>query len=106
MATAVLPTPVGPNSAMTCGGGTNGVSPAATGHSVPVMASARVQLDGATALVTGASGGLGQAIAIALAERGASVIASGRRKAELELLASEIGGRAVVADLAARHEIG
>ncbi len=69
------------------------------------MASARVQLDGATALVTGATGGLGQAIAIALAERGAQVIASGRREADLKLLADEIGGRAVVADLAARHDV-
>jgi short-subunit dehydrogenase len=69
------------------------------------MASARVQLDGATALVTGATGGLGQAIAIALAERGAEVIASGRREAELKVLTEEIGGRAVVADLAARHDV-
>jgi short-subunit dehydrogenase len=65
----------------------------------------RVQLNGATALVTGATGGLGQAIALALAERGSQVIASGRREAELELLAGEIRGRAVVADLAARHDV-
>jgi short-subunit dehydrogenase len=65
----------------------------------------RVQLDGATALVTGATGGLGQAISAALAERGARVIVTGRREAELQLLADQIGGRAVVADLASRHDV-
>lgn len=66
---------------------------------------ARVQINGATALVTGATGGLGHAISIALARRGARVIATGRRAAELELLSGEIGGRAVIADLAARHDV-
>jgi uncharacterized protein len=65
----------------------------------------RVQLNGSTALVTGATGGLGHTIAIALSQRGAQVIATGRREAELELLRGEIGGRAVVADLAVRHDV-
>jgi uncharacterized protein len=65
----------------------------------------RVQLNGATALVTGATGGLGQAIAIALAERGSKVTVTGRREAELKVLADEIDGRAVVADLAVRHDV-
>lgn len=69
------------------------------------MSSARVQLTAAAALVTGATGGLGRAIAVALAERGTHVIVSGRREAELERLADEIGGRAVVADLAVRHDV-
>ncbi|MGH2909278.1 MAG: SDR family NAD(P)-dependent oxidoreductase [Solirubrobacteraceae bacterium] len=69
------------------------------------MPSARVQIDGATALVTGATGGLGWAISRALAERGAHVIATARREAELERLAGQIGGRAVVADLAVRHDV-
>ena len=69
------------------------------------MATARIQLRAASALVTGASGGLGRAIAIALAARGARVIVSGRREAELEQLAGEIGGRSVVADLAVRHDV-
>jgi len=69
------------------------------------VATARIQLRAASALVTGASGGLGRAIAIALAARGARVIVSGRREAELEQLAGEIGGRSVVADLAVRHDV-
>jgi short-subunit dehydrogenase len=66
---------------------------------------ARVQLSGATALVTGATGGLGQAIAAALAERGARLIVSGRREEELNALAGRLGGRAVVADLAVRGDV-
>ncbi|HVS29571.1 MAG TPA: SDR family NAD(P)-dependent oxidoreductase [Solirubrobacteraceae bacterium] len=61
-------------------------------------------LDGGTALVTGATGGLGHAIARALAGRGASVVVSGRRADVLEPLASELGGRAIAADLAIRGE--
>jgi 3-oxoacyl-[acyl-carrier protein] reductase len=60
-------------------------------------------LAGRTALVTGASGGIGQAIARALAGQGARLGLSGTRVAALEALAEEIGGRAAVlpADLAA-----
>jgi short-subunit dehydrogenase len=55
-----------------------------------------------TAMVTGATGGLGQAIARELAGRGASVVLTGRRADVLEDLAVELGGRAIVADLADR----
>jgi 3-oxoacyl-[acyl-carrier protein] reductase len=59
-------------------------------------------LSGKTALVTGASGGLGGAIARALHAQGAHVILSGTRQAALEVLAQELGERApmVVCDLA------
>ncbi|THD48975.1 MAG: 3-oxoacyl-[acyl-carrier-protein] reductase [Bradyrhizobium sp.] len=50
-------------------------------------------LTGKTALVTGASGGLGGAIARALHRQGASVALSGTRAAALETLAAELGAR-------------
>jgi NADP-dependent 3-hydroxy acid dehydrogenase YdfG len=52
-------------------------------------------LSGQTALVTGASAGIGRASAVALAQAGAKVVATGRRKAELDALAKECGKNAV-----------
>jgi len=57
------------------------------------------------ALLTGASGGIGGAIARALAARGATVVLTGRRTEALEPLAQEIGGEAVAADLAERDAV-
>jgi 3-oxoacyl-[acyl-carrier protein] reductase len=54
------------------------------------------RLDGKSALVTGASGGIGAAIARALHAQGATVALSGTRQATLEALASELGERAHV----------
>jgi uncharacterized protein len=61
-----------------------------------------VQLAETTALLTGASGGIGQAIARALHDRGARVLLSGRRAEVLEELRAALGGNAEVveADLA------
>jgi 3-oxoacyl-[acyl-carrier protein] reductase len=49
-------------------------------------------LTGKTALVTGASGGIGKDIARALVDAGAVVALSGTRREALEALAAEIGG--------------
>jgi len=54
-------------------------------------------LTGKVALVTGASGGIGGAIARALHAQGAAVVLSGTREEALEALKAELGGRAHVA---------
>ncbi len=51
------------------------------------------RLDGKTALVTGASGGIGAGVARALHGQGASVVLSGTRRAALDTLAHELGER-------------
>lgn len=61
---------------------------------------ARIDLRGARTLITGATGGIGQAIARRLAQEGAEVVLSGRRADVLESLANELGARAIPADLA------
>jgi 3-oxoacyl-[acyl-carrier protein] reductase len=53
-------------------------------------------LGGKTALVTGASGGIGGAVARALHAQGAAVALSGTRVEPLEALKAELGGRAHV----------
>jgi 3-oxoacyl-[acyl-carrier protein] reductase len=60
------------------------------------------ELSGKTALVTGASGGIGGAIARALHGAGAHVVLSGTREAALAALAGELDGRTsqVACDLA------
>src|SRR3954464_12391173 len=58
-----------------------------------------MKLDGARVLLTGATGGLGQAIARGLAARGATLTLTGRRADVLEPLAAEVGGRVIVSDL-------
>ena len=61
-------------------------------------------LEGRTALVTGANTGIGQAIAVALAQAGADVIASGRRDcAETVAMMSQVSdkaGRSLTLDFA------
>jgi 3-oxoacyl-[acyl-carrier protein] reductase len=54
-------------------------------------------LSGRTALITGASGGIGEAIACALHDRDAAVMLAGRREEALRALAGRLGDRVHVA---------
>ena len=62
-------------------------------------------LNDSRVLLTGASGGIGEAIARELHARGAKLILSGRRADALNALAAELDARVVVADLAERAQI-
>ncbi len=67
-------------------------------------------LAGQTALVTGAGQGIGRAIALVLAERGAAIVISGRTESKLSAVVEEIeqaGGRAiaVVGDVGRRDDV-
>jgi len=64
-------------------------------------------LTGKKALVTGASGGIGEAIARVLHRRGAAVAISGTRREALEALAGDLADRAHVltCDLAVKDEV-
>jgi uncharacterized protein len=64
-----------------------------------------VTLAGRTVLLTGATGGLGHAIARRLRAEGAGLMLSGRRADVLEALAGETGGRALAADLSDRAAV-
>ena len=62
-----------------------------------------MRLEGKTVLLTGATGGLGRATAVALAERGAALVLSSRKAEDLDELVAGLPGeghRAIVSDLA------
>ena len=61
-----------------------------------------MQISGSTVLLTGATGGIGHAIARALHARGARLTLTGRRTEVLEPLAAELGAQALAADLSDR----
>ncbi|HZD67374.1 MAG TPA: SDR family NAD(P)-dependent oxidoreductase [Actinomycetes bacterium] len=58
-----------------------------------------MRLEGAVALVTGASSGIGRAAALLLAERGARLALAGRDQDALAAVAERTGGRVIAADL-------
>jgi short-subunit dehydrogenase len=66
-----------------------------------------VDLNGARVLLTGASGGIGNAIARALHQRGASLAITGRRVDALETLKAELGDRVdvLLADLCKQEDV-
>lgn len=60
-----------------------------------------MQLTGAVALITGGSSGIGAATARAMAAAGARLLVAGRDQKRLAAIAAEVGGTALVVDLAA-----
>ena len=64
-----------------------------------------MRISGSTVLLTGATGGLGAAIARELHGRGAQLILTGRRMEVLEAQAAELGARALAADLGDRADV-
>jgi short-subunit dehydrogenase len=66
---------------------------------------AAVQIQGKTVLLTGATGGIGEAIAHELSAAGAKLIVSGRRADVLERIAADTGATIAVADLADRDQL-
>lgn len=63
------------------------------------------RLDGQIVLVTGGGRGIGASIARELAEAGARVAVSARTQDEVEAVAAEIDGLAVVADVSQREDV-
>jgi short-subunit dehydrogenase len=78
-------------------------NPVSTPTSSPTVQA--MDIAGSTILLTGASGGLGTAIARDLAARGASLVLSARNRELLDALAAEVGGEVVVADLTDRDDV-
>jgi short-subunit dehydrogenase len=64
-----------------------------------------MKISGASVLLTGATGGIGQAIARAVAARGGKLLLTGRRADVLEPLASELDARALAVDLVEPSEV-
>ncbi len=64
-----------------------------------------VSLVAGRVLITGATGGIGGAIARAFAARGANLILTGRREDPLRTLAEEVDGQPIVCDLSDRAEV-
>jgi NADP-dependent 3-hydroxy acid dehydrogenase YdfG len=68
-------------------------------HEMPGPRGASIALDDAIAVVTGASSGIGRAIAHALHQRGARVVVSSRSADRVQPVAKELDGLAVACDV-------
>ncbi|MEU8708337.1 SDR family NAD(P)-dependent oxidoreductase [Streptomyces sp. NPDC048565] len=64
-----------------------------------------MKIAGETVLLTGATGGIGRALAARLAEAGADLIVTGRDADDLRALADPLGARWVAADLADPYDV-
>lgn len=64
-----------------------------------------MRISGSTILLTGASGGLGQAMGRSLAANGARLVVTARNRQQLDALAADTGAEVVVADLCARDDV-
>lgn len=64
-----------------------------------------MQIAGSRVLLTGASGGLGRAIAAALHDQGAHLLLIGRNEAALAELARQVEGEPLIADLSSRADV-
>lgn len=64
-----------------------------------------MRIAGSTVLLTGATGGIGRALARRLTAAGATLLVTGRRAAELDTLAREVDARPVRADLADTEQV-
>ncbi len=64
-----------------------------------------MQIEGKVALITGANGGLGEAMATRLKKAGASLILSGRRKDALAPVCEKLGAKMIIADLARAEDV-
>ncbi|WP_329269260.1 SDR family NAD(P)-dependent oxidoreductase [Streptomyces sp. NBC_01451] len=64
-----------------------------------------MDLAGATVLLTGATGGIGRALAYRLARANATLVVTGRQTEQLEALAAEFGARPLAADLSRPGDI-
>ena len=63
------------------------------------------ELEGRAALVTGGGRGIGRNIALELAAAGAHVTVTGRTREQVEAVAAEIGGHALVGDVSRREDV-
>jgi NAD(P)-dependent dehydrogenase (short-subunit alcohol dehydrogenase family) len=65
----------------------------------------KIDLSGKTAVIVGASGGLGQAMAETLAGAGAKLALVGRNQAKLDAVAEKTGGASFTADVTAEADV-
>ena len=65
----------------------------------------KIDLSGKTAVIVGASGGLGEAMAITLAGAGAKLALVGRNQSKLDAVAAKTGGSTFIADVTAEADV-